>query len=52
MDEIKALAMLMNWKCIIANIPFGEAKGVITVDPDKQSFRELENLTKIYHFLL
>ena len=51
-DEVTALAMLMTWKCAIANIPFGGAKGGICVDTKKLSQHELERLTRRYVSLI
>lgn len=46
LDEIKALAMWMTWKCALVNIPFGGAKGGVICDPKNMSMQELENLTR------
>ena len=46
LDEIKALAMWMTWKCALVNIPFGGAKGGVVCDPKHMSRRELENMTR------
>jgi glutamate dehydrogenase (NAD(P)+) len=46
LDEVKALAMWMSWKCALVNIPFGGAKGGVICDPKNMSMRELENLTR------
>lgn len=45
-NEVKALAAWMSLKCAVVNIPYGGAKGGITVDPTKLSVRELKNLTR------
>ena len=46
LDEVRALAMWMTWKCAVVNIPYGGAKGGVTVDPNSLSQRELEGLTR------
>jgi glutamate dehydrogenase (NAD(P)+) len=48
LDEVKALAMWMSWKCALVNIPFGGAKGGVICDPKAMSNRELENMTRRY----
>ena len=48
LDETKALAMWMTWKSAIANIPFGGAKGGISVDPRELNRAELERMTRRY----
>jgi glutamate dehydrogenase (NAD(P)+) len=48
LDEVRALAMWMTWKCALVNIPYGGAKGGVVVDPRQLSTRELENLTRRY----
>jgi glutamate dehydrogenase (NAD(P)+) len=45
-DEVRALAMWMTWKCALVNIPYGGAKGGVVVDPAKLSMNELERLTR------
>lgn len=48
LDEVKALAMWMTWKCAIASIPFGGAKGGVTVNVRDHSRTELERMTRRY----
>ena len=48
LEEVRALAMWMTWKCAVVNIPYGGAKGGVIVDPKKLSLRELEGLTRRY----
>jgi len=52
LNEVTALAMLMTWKCAIADIPYGGAKGGVCVDSKKFSKRELERLTRRYVSLI
>lgn len=48
LDEVRALAMWMTWKCAIVNIPFGGAKGGVICDPKTLKIGELERLTRRY----
>lgn len=48
LDECRALAMWMSWKCALMNLPYGGAKGGVIVDPKTLSLRELEKMTRRY----
>src|SRR6266850_3623816 len=48
LDLVKALAMLMTWKCAAVGLPYGGAKGAVACDPAKLSQSELEHLTRRY----
>src|ERR1035437_7481797 len=48
LDEVKALATWMTWKCAVVNIPYGGGKGGITCNPKDMSMGELERMTRRY----
>ena len=48
LDEVKALATWMTWKCAVVNIPFGGGKGGVTCDPKHMTRGELERMTRRY----
>lgn len=50
LDEVKALAFWMTWKSAVVNIPYGGAKGGVTVEPSQLSFSELERLSRRFFY--
>ena len=48
LNEVKALAMWMTWKCAVVGIPYGGAKGAVVCDPKGMSLQQLETMTRRY----
>ncbi len=48
LDDVRALAMWMTWKCAVTNLPYGGSKGAVVVDPKLLSQDEIERLTRRY----
>jgi glutamate dehydrogenase (NAD(P)+) len=51
-DDLRALAMEMTWKCAVVDLPFGGAKGGVVCDPSRLSLRELERVTREFAFAI
>jgi len=51
-DDLRALAMEMTWKCAVVDLPFGGAKGGVVCNPDELSIRELERVTREFAFAI
>src|SRR5438105_5303933 len=52
LDEVKALASWMTWKCATVGIPYGGGKGGVICDPKSMSMNDLEGLTRRYAFAI